>query len=387
MGSKALGFTVEQENLIWDLHRRGESIREIERTLGETMPRIRRFLRESGGIRPVPRARRIGHITAGEREEVSRGIAAGDSARTIAEKLGRSPSTIAREIARNGGRIAYRAVEADAAAYVRARRPKMSILCARPILRTLITEKLHEQWSPQQISVWLRREYPADPHMWVSHETIYRCLYIPSRKVFDSNVFHELRTDRPIRRPRGKKRSHGRGRIRNMVSIDLRGAAANDRSEPGHLEGDLVFGTRPSAVATLVDRQSRVTHVVALPDGYRAETVADALIAYLGRLPAYLRRSLTWDRGREMAEHERITAALDMPVYFCAPHHPWQRGTNENANGLLRQYLRKNADLRSFAQDDLNRVAARLNDRPRRVLDWDSPRQREERVLGSCATG
>ncbi len=311
MGSKALGFTVEQENLIWDLHRRGESIREIERVLGVTMPRIRRFLRESGGIPPVPRARRIGHITAVEREEISRGIAAGESARAIAEKLGRSPpSTIAREIARNGGREEYRAMDADTAAYVRARRPKMSILCARPILRTVITDKLHEQWSPQQISVWLRREYPDDPQMWVSHETIYRCIYIPSRKVFGSNVFHELRTDRPIRRPRGKKRSHGRGRIRNMVSIDLRGAAANDRSEPGHLEGDLVFGARPSAVATLVDRQSRAVHVVALPDGYRAETVADALITYLGRLPAHLRRSLTWDRGgREMAEHERITAA------------------------------------------------------------------------------
>ncbi|MDV8009127.1 IS30 family transposase [Rhodococcus sp. IEGM 1318] len=186
---------------------------------------------------------------------------------------------------------------------------------------------------------------------------------------------------------RGKKRSHGRGRIRNMVSIDLRGAAANGRSEPGHLEGDLVFGIRPSAVARLVDRQSRVTHVVALPGGYRAETVEDALITYLSRLAAHLRRSLTWDRGREMAERERITATLDMPVYFCAPHLPWQRGTNENANGLLRQYLRKNADLRSFSQDDLNMIAAKLNDRPRRVLDWDSPRRREERVLGSCATG
>ncbi|MDV6271258.1 IS30 family transposase [Rhodococcus globerulus] len=330
MGSKASGFTVEQENLIWDLHRRGESLGEIERFLGVTMPRIRRFLRESSGIRPVPRARRIGHITAGEREEVSRGIASGDSARTIAEKLRRSPSTIARAIARNGGREHYRAMDVDAAAYVRARRPKISVLCGRPILRTVISEKLHEQWSPQQISVWLRRENPADPQMWVSHEMIYRCLYIPVLKAFDSNVFHELRTDRPIRRPRGKKRSHGRGRIRNMVSIDRRGAAANDRSEPGHLEGDLVFGTRPSAVATLVDRHSRSTHVVALPDGYRAETVADALIAYPGRLPTHLRRSLTWDRGREMAEHERITVTLEMPVYFCAPHPPWQRGTNEN---------------------------------------------------------
>ncbi len=171
-----------------------------------------------------------------------------------------------------------------------------------------------------------------------------------------------------------------------MVSIDLRGPDADNRTEPGHLEGDLVFGTRPSAVATLADRQTRSTHVVALPDGYRADTVAEALIAYLSRLPAHRRRSLTWDRGREMAEHERITAALDMPVYFCAPHHRWQRGTNENTNGLLRRYLRKNADLCGFSQDDLDTIAARLDDRPRRVLDWNSPRQRVEQVLGTYVT-
>ncbi|WP_430336341.1 IS30 family transposase [Rhodococcus sp. ACT016] len=387
MGGKALGFGVEQENLIWDLHRRGESLREIGRALGVTLPRIRRFLRESGGIRPTPRQRRAGHLTADEREEISRGIAAGDSSRAIAERLGRASSTVSREIARNGGRDKYRAVDADAAAYVRARRPKESILCTRSILRDIITAQLSEQWSSQQISAWLRLQHPADRQMWISHETIYRCLYVPARKVFDSKLFHELRTDRPIRRPRGKKRSHGRGRISNMVSIDLRGSAAETRSEPGHLEGDLVFGTRPSAVATLVDRHTRVTHVVALPDGYRAHAVADALITYLAQLPSQLRRSLTWDRGREMAEHERITAALDMPVYFCAPHHPWQRGTNENTNGLLRQYLSKNADLRGFTQDDLDVIAARLNNRPRRVLDWHSPRQRERLLFAAAAAG
>lgn len=387
MGNRALGFTVDQENTIWEMWRRGDSLSATGRVLGESVPQIGRFLRKSGGIRPLPRRRRASHLTAGEREEISRGIAAGDSARTIADKLGRSPSTIAREIARNGGREHYRATPADAAAYVRARRPQISTLSTRHFLREVVTGKLSEQWSPQQISAWLRREYPSDPQMWVSHETIYRCLYIPSRQVFDDTKFHELRTDRRIRRPRGKKRSHGRGQIRNRVPIDHRSPAADARSEPGHLEGDLVFGTRPSAVATLVDRQSRVTHVVALPDGYRAETVADALIAYLGRLPAHLRRSLTWDRGLEMAAHERITAALDLPVYFCAPHHPWQRGTNENTNGLLRQYLRKNADLRTFSQEGLNSIAVRLNDRPRRVLDWDSPRQREDQVLGSSAVG
>jgi IS30 family transposase len=387
VGNRVFGFTVEQENLIWELWRGGESLREIVRVLGETKPRIRRFLLESGGIRPVPRRRRAGHITAEEREGISRGIAAGEAAGTIASCLGRPASTVSREIARNGGREDYRAVDADTAAYVRARRPKAPKLTAAPVLRETIVIKLGQQWSPQQIAVWLRRENPHDRAMWVSHETIYRCLYIPERKVFDGRMFHELRTDRSMRRPRGKKLSHGRGRIRNMVSIDERGTEADNRSAPGHLEGDLVFGIRPSAVATLVDRKTRYTHVVALPDGYRAETVADALIAYLRRLPPPLRRSLTWDRGREMAEHERITEALGMPVYFCAPHHPWQRGTNENTNGLLRQYLAKGADLRTFTQADLDTIAATLNGRPRRVLEWDSPHQALEPALDTVACG
>ena len=210
MGNKALGFTMDQENTIWEMWRRGDSLSATGRVLGESVPQIGRFLRKSGGIRPLPRRRRASHLTAGEREEISRGIAAGDSARTIADKLGRSPSTIAREIARNGGREHYRATPADAAAYVRARRPQISTLSTRNFLREIVTGKLSEQCSPQQISAWLRREYPSDPQMWVSHETIYRCLYIPSRQVFDDTKFHELRTDRRIRRPRGKKRSHGR---------------------------------------------------------------------------------------------------------------------------------------------------------------------------------
>ncbi|WP_080737917.1 IS30 family transposase [Rhodococcus fascians] len=359
------------------MHRGGESSREIGRVLGTNSMQVRRLLSVYGGIRPAPRRRREGHLTVAEREEISRGIAAGDSARTIAEQLGRSPSTISREIARNGGRQKYRAGDAELAADVRARRPKTPTLMQRPILRALVVDMLGEQWSPQQISVWLQRTYPEHPQMRISHETIYRYIYTPSRKVFDKNTFHQLRTDRSIRRPRGKKRSHGRGRIRNMISIQHRSPEAEDRSEVGHLEGDLVFGTRPSAVATLVDRQSRMTHVVALPDGYRADTVADALIAYLEQLPPHLRRTLTWDRGREMAEHERITAALSMPIYFCAPHHPWQRGTNENTNGLLRQYLPKTADLRTFTQPDLDAIAERLNRRLRRVLNWNSPIQQQ----------
>jgi IS30 family transposase len=345
----------------------------MERTLGETLPRIRRYLRQSGGIPPIPRQRRADHLTLVEREEISRGIAAGLSARAIARRIDRPSSTVSREIARNGGRDEYRALGADAAAFERARRPKPSKLAANAQLRGVVAAKLDDDWSPQQIAQWLRREYLGDAAMWVSHESIYRDVYMPSRKVFDASMFHRLRSDRSIRRPRGKKRSHGRGQIRNIVSIRERQTEADTREVAGHWEGDLVFGARPSAVATLVDRATRYAMVVALPDGNKADAVARALIDHMGRLPTHLRRSLTWDRGSEMAYHAVITTALSMPVFFCDPHHPWQRGTNENTNRLLRQYLHKNADLSTFTQDGLNAVAAKLNHRPRRVLGWATP--------------
>ena len=368
-----VGFDVEQQALIWAMWRRGDAIREMERTLGETLPRIRRYLRESGGMPPIPRRRRLDHLSLEEREEISRGIAAGLSARTIARRIDRPSSTVSREIARNGGRDAYRALVADAAAFERARRPKLSKLATNPELRGVVADKLDDDWSPQQIAQWLRREFGGDASMRISHESIYRDLYMPSRKVFDASMFHRLRSDRSIRRPRGKKRSHGRGQIRNMVSIRERPTEADARQVAGHWEGDLVFGARPSAVATLVDRATRYAMVVALPDGNKADAVAAALIDHMGRLPAHLRRSLTWDRGSEMAQHSAITAALALPVFFCDPHHPWQRGTNENTNRLLRQYLHKNADLATFTQDELNAVAAKLNHRPRRVLGWATP--------------
>ena len=225
---------------------------------------------------------------------------------------------------------------ADAAAFERARRPKPSKLAGNAELRGVVADKLDDDWSPQQIAQWLRREFRGDAAMRISHESIYRDLYMPSRKVFDATMFHRLRSRRSIRRPRGKKRSHGRGQIRNMVSIRERPAEADARQVAGHWEGDLVFGARPSAVATLVDRATRYAMVVALPDGNKADAVARALIDHLGRLPTHLRRSLTWDRGGEMAQHSAITAALGLPVFFCDPHHPWQRGTNENTNRLLR---------------------------------------------------
>jgi IS30 family transposase len=332
MGVGPVGFSVGQQNLLWVMWRRGDSIREMERTLGETLPRIRRFLRQSGGIPPVPRQRRADHLTLVEREEISRGIAAGLAARSIAGRIDRPSSTVSREIARNGGRGAYRALAADAAAFDRARRPKTSKLAANAELRGVVAAKLDDDWSPQQIAQWLRREHPGDAAMRVSHESIYRDVYMPSRKVFDASMFHRLRSDRSIRRPLGKRLSHGRGQIRNTVSIRERPVEADNREVAGHWEGDLVYGTRPSAVATLVDRAPRYAIVVALPDGHKAEAVARALIDQMSRLPAHLRRSLTWDRGLEMAHHAAITEALSMPVFFCDPHHPWQRGTNENTN-------------------------------------------------------
>jgi len=373
MGVGPVGFSVEQQNLLWVMWRRGDSIREMERTLGETLPRIRRFLRQSGGIPPVPCRRRAEHLSLVEREEISRGIAAGLSARSIAGRIGRPSSTVSREIGRNGGREGYRALAADAGAFERARRPKVSKLAANAELAGVVAAKLDEDWSPQQIAQWLRRVHPGDTGMWVSHESIYRDVYMPSRKAFDARMFHRLRSGRSIRRPLGKRSSHGRGQIRNTVSIRERPVEADDREVPGHWEGDLVYGTRPSAVATLVDRATRYTMVVALPDGHKADAVAHALIELMGRLPSHLRRSLTWDRGLEMAHHVAISAALSMPVFFCDPHHPWQRGTNENTNRLLRQYLHKNADLGCFTQDQLDSVAAKLNHRPRRVLGWTTP--------------
>ncbi|MFI5500992.1 IS30 family transposase [Nocardia asteroides] len=368
-----VGFSVEQQQRIWDGWRGGESLMVIADVVGSTHPRVSRFLRASGGIRPVPRRRRTGHLSLCEREEIARGIAVGRSARVIAQRIGRTASTVSREIARNGGRAVYRAVAADTAAFERARRPKPSKLTTNTVLRDEVVALLGEDWSPQQIAWWLRDRHPGDVGLRVSHESIYRGIYMPSQKIFDRNMFHHLRGERPFRRPRRKASSHGRGRIRNMVSIHDRPVEADAREVAGHWEGDLVFGTRPSAVATLVDRATRYTMVVALTGGYKADAVAKRLAEQMSSLPASLRRSLTWDRGREMAAHGVITEALSMPVYFCDPHHPWQRGTNENTNRLLRQYLHKNADLSVFTQDDLDVIAAKLNHRPRRVLGWNTP--------------
>jgi IS30 family transposase len=310
-----------------------------------------------------------------EREEISRGVAAGEPCRQIAARLGRAPSTVSRELARNGGRHHYRAQAADAAAFRRAQRPKPAKLVLRPRLRVVVEAKLALRWSPQQIAGWLPLAYPSDPVMRVSHETIYLSLFVQSRGALRRELQRCLRTGRAMRYPRGKRLPQGRGQLRDVVLISQRPAEAEDRAVPGHWEGDLLLGKRPSAVATLVERASRYLTLVALPDGYKAEQVRLALAAAVARLPEQLRRSLTWDQGKEMAEHTKFTVDTGVQVYFCDPRSPWQRGSNENTNGLLRQYLPKSGDLRQFDQAALDAIAAELNGRPRQTLGFKTPSQ------------
>lgn len=305
-----------------------------------------------------------------EREEVTRGIAAGASARAIAASIGRSPSTISREIARNGGRRKYRAATADLAAWERARRPKMTRLASNAELLHLVREKLELDWSPEQIAQWLNRAHPTTSELRISHETIYRTIYTAGRTGLGPRPARHLRSGRSVRHVRKAKQAHGRGVLRNMTSIRGRPATVTDRVEVGHWEGDLVMGTRPSAVATLVERTTRYVRVVRLPDGYKTAAVRKAIAADMRQLPPPLRKTLTWDRGREMAEHQELAADLDLNIYFCNPRSPWQRGSNENTNRLLRQYLAKGADLRQFSMRDLDDIAERINTRPRRVLNW-----------------
>jgi IS30 family transposase len=308
-----------------------------------------------------------------EREEISRGVAVGEPCRQIAARLGRAPSTVSRELARNGGRHHYRAQAADAAAFRRAQRPKPAKLVVEPRLRAVVEAKLALRWSPQQIAGWLPLAYPQDPVMRVSHETIYLSLFVQGRGALRRELQRCLRTGRAMRYPRAKRLPQGRGQLRDVVLISERPAEAEDRAVPGHWEGDLLLGKRPSAVVTLVERASRYLTLVALPDGYKAEQVRPALAAAVARLPEQLRRSLTWDQGKEMAEHTKFTVDTGVQVYFCDPRSPWQRGSNENTNGLLRQYLPKSSDLRQLDQAALDAIAAELNGRPRQTLGFKTP--------------
>jgi IS30 family transposase len=320
-------------------------------------------------------------LSLAEREEISRGLAAGEPVREIARRLGRAPSTVCREVAANGGGGRYRACAADRRAVRLMRRPKPAKLARCPRLREAVESKLELRWSPQQIAAWLRISYPDDPEMRVSHETIYLSLFVQSKGALRKELARYLRRGRARRRPRGLSVNNGQGQLRDTVHISQRPAEANDRAVPGHWEGDLLFGTRSSTVATLVERKSRFVMLVHLPGGHTADVVADALAEAITSLPSQLRRSITWDQGKEMAEHARFSVAADVPVYFCDPHSPWQRGSNENTNGLLRQYFPRSTDFRALTQRDLDAVAAELNDRPRQTLEWKSPCQALDEAL------
>jgi IS30 family transposase len=320
-------------------------------------------------------------LSLAEREEISRGLAAGRSVRAIARPIGRCASAVCREVAANGGRQRYRACDADRRAVRRMRRPKPAKLAVCPRLREVVEGKLELRWSPQQIAAWLALAYPEDPEMRVSHETIYLSLFVQTRGALRKELFRCLRTGRAHRRPRGLTVNNGQGKIRGRVSIAERPAEAADRAVPGHWEGDIIFGTRRSTIATLAGRRSRFVMLVALPRGHGAESVTDALSQAITTLPAQLRRSLTWDQGTEMAGHARFSVATGVPVYFCDPHSPWQRGSNENTNGLLRQYFPRSTDFKAVTQSDLDQVAAELNDRPRQTLKWKSPCQALDEAL------
>jgi IS30 family transposase len=369
-------FTEKQKAEIWDRWQRGESMSSIGRMFDRNSSSIYPLLSRTGGIRPPERKRSRLALRLSEREEISRGLRAQLSLRTIARELRRAPSTISREVRHNGGRTGYRAARSDRAAWDRTRRPKPCKFAYRPALCRTVSVKLELKWSPQQIAGWLKREHPDDEHRRVSHETIYRSLFIQTRGVLKKELLAHLRATRAIRRSRhASLKCNGLGQIKDAISIRERPAAVEDRAIPGHWEGDLIAGSRNSYVATLVERRSRYVLLAKVANKDTASVVA-TLVRQVQHLPRELRRSLTWDRGKELADHKRLTLATDLEVYFCDPHSPWQRGTNENTNRLLRQYFPKGTDLSVHSQAKLNAVARELNERPRKTLQYHSPAEK-----------
>ena len=371
-----INYTVAQKTEMWDRWQQGETLNAIGRVFDRHSSSIFEQLSPSGGIRPAPRRRSRLALTLGEREEISRGVASGLSLRSIAVQLGRAPSTISREVTRNGGLKQYRASQADKAAWDRAHRPKRCKLALHPMLTRMVASKLKMNWSPKQIDGWLKRHYPDNENKQVSHETIYRSLFIQARGVLKKELQLHLRTQRAIRRSKHHSmKNEGLGKICNTVSIRERPASVEDRAVPGHWEGDLIAGSNNSYIATLVERQSRYLMLVRVA-GRDTETVISALIKHARKLPTELYKSLTWDRGKEMSDHQRFTLATDIDVYFCDPQSPWQRGSNENTNRLLRQYFPKRTDLSVHSQRQLNAVARQLNERPRETLNFETPAER-----------
>jgi IS30 family transposase len=363
---------------LWRLWAKGFSLEQIGQALGKPAASIYMAAASCGGIAPRQRRRGPKTLSLVEREEISRGLAAGLSIRRMAGQMGRAPSTVSREVARNGGVRDYRAKAADEAAWTRACRPKKCKLSSLPRLREEVARQLRQNWSPEQISRRLQAEHPHDSEMRVSHETIYQTLFVQARGVFRKELTEHLRRSGYIRRAKKLQATH-QGGIVDAISIRERPAEVEDRAVPGHWEGDLLAGGRSTHIATLVERRTRFVILVKIPSKESVE-VAAAIARKIRRLPSELRRSLTWDRGTEMAAHKQFTVATDVKVYFCDPRSPWQRGSNENTNGLLRQYFPKDDDLSAYSQEHLNKVAAQLNGRPRETLNWKTPAE----VLATC---
>ena len=368
---------------LWERWKKGEGLHAIGQALGRGHTSIAGHVRPSGGIRPPARRRSMRALTMAEREEISRGIVGGLSVRAIARALNRSASTVSREIRRNGGLRRYRAEAADTLAWKRALRPKLCKLAICGQLRQAVAAKMKRNWSPEQIAGWLKRTHPANEARRVSHETIYRSLYVQARGVLKQELMAYLRSQRLFRRSRHATQKRGKqGQIVDAVSISERPASVEDRAVPGHWEGDLICGPNNSNIVTLVERHSRYVMLARIPSR-DSRTVVNTLIKQVRKLPDELYKSLTWDRGSELAEHQRFTMATDVDVYFCDPRSPWQRGSNENTNRLLRQYFPKGTDLSSFSQAHLNKVARQLNDRPRKTLDFQSPAERFSECVAS----
>lgn len=369
-------YTDSQKALMWDRWKKGESLQQIAQLFNRNHSSVQRILAESVGIRPPPCIRSSTALTLAEREEISRSIVAGDSMRTIARNLERAPSTISREIKRNGGIEAYLAAEADAATWNRAHRPKACKLLMNQQLANAVAAKLRQRWSPQQVAGWLKHIHPGNKELHVSHETIYKTLFIQTRGALKKELTEHLRRTRVMRRSRHHtQKTDNHGKISDAVSISERPTAVEDRAVPGHWEGDLLFGSGNSQIATLVERHTRYVMLVKIARK-DTQTVIDALIKHAGKLPQELYKSLTWDRGKELADHKRFTLATYIQVYFCDPRSPWQRGSNENTNGLLRQYFPKGMNISGYSQAQLNAVARQLNERPRKTLNYETPAQR-----------
>jgi IS30 family transposase len=380
---KRIYYSAQQKELMWERWKKGDTLHDIGRLFDRGHSSIQRILQDAGGIRPAAKKRSRLSLTLAEREVISRGLAMELSMRAIANQLGRPASTVSREINRNGGYACYRATEAESAAWQRALRPKACKLAGQLKLIRVISQKLQCEWSPEQISGWLKRQYPDDKSYQVSHETIYKSLFIQTRGVLKKELLACLRSRRVMRRSRhASRKGNGLGGIVDAVSIRERPASVEDRAVPGHWEGDLIAGSNNSHIATLVERHSRYV-MLAKVENSCTDTVIKALIKQSKKLPTELYKSLTWDRGKELAGHKNFTLATDIQVYFCDPYSPWQRGSNENTNRLLRQYFPKGTDLKPHSQAQLNKVARRLNERPRKTLDFETPAERFNACVAS----